>query len=218
MKTDYTHIVMVLDRSGSMGAIASDTIGGFNRFIEDQRYALGECTVHLVQFDDVAIETVFDHRPVRDVPPLTSETFVPRGWTPLYDAVGHTIKRTGEFLKNEPENHRPAKVIFVIITDGLENHSREFTQQSVFEMIRHQTEAYKWQFVYLGANQDAMAVGASIGIARANAMTYAANDVGTQSAFASVSNNAARFRSGLNVCMSFSAEDREEQEKAKHKK
>ena len=217
MKTDYTHIAIVLDRSGSMASIANDTIGGFNQFVETQRKVPGQCTLSLTQFDSQSIETVHDVKPLFEVPLLNALSYQPRGATPLYDAIGQTINGTGKFLKNLPENARPAKVIFVILTDGLENASREYNRDQVFDMIRHQTDAYKWQFVYLGANQDAMAVGASIGIARANAMTYAANDVGTQSAFASVATNAVKYRTGANVCMSFSGEDREQQEKAKHK-
>jgi hypothetical protein len=221
MKTDYTHIFMVLDRSGSMNAIATDTIGGFNQFVKTQKAAPGHCTVTLVQFDwadgGAQVQTVFDARRVSDVPDLNGETYVPRGGTPLYDALGQSIQATGKFLKDLPDHEKPAKVVFVIITDGLENSSREYTRERVFQMIKHQREAYKWEFVFLGANQDAMAVGQSIGVAPGNSMTYEANTAGTQSAFASVATNAVRYRSSACGDMGFSKEDRDEQEKAKTK-
>lgn len=214
MKNDYTHISMVLDRSGSMQSIAADTIGGFNKFLHEQKLVPGQCTVALVQFDSQSIDTLYHGVPIAAVADLTSRSFVPRGGTPLFDAIGQTINATGKFLKDKPDNERPAKVVFVIITDGEENASREFTREKVFEMIRHQRDAYKWEFVFLGANQDAMAVGQSIGVAAANNITFAANSVGTQSLYHSTSSNLASFRMGTKKDMSFEPSDYDKQKQA----
>ncbi len=217
MKKNSTHITIVLDRSGSMGTVRMETITGYNHFLQAQRQVPGECSLTLVQFDSEGIDTLYNALPLRCVPNLSMETFVPRSMTPLYDALGKAITDTGERLRKMPEAQRPEKVIFVIITDGIENASHEFTQEKVFEMIRHQTDAYKWEFVYIGANQDAMKVGGGIGVRAANTLNYTANDEGTQALYASVGDNVAMYRMGTNATMSFSAEQREEQEKAKRK-
>ncbi len=221
MKTDYTHISLVLDRSGSMSTIAADTIGGFNQFLKAQQELPGECSLTLVQFDTQSIDTLYQAAPIRAVMPLNSETFQPRGGTPLYDAIGQAINSTGKFLKDKWEIHRPAKVVFVIITDGQENSSREFDRDRVLKMIQHQREAYKWEFVFIGANQDAMQAGQGIGVAAANCLSNVANSAGTSATYHAMSSNLARMRSAditSDCCtMSFSNEQREEQEKAKHK-
>lgn len=206
MKKGYTHIAMVLDRSGSMGPIASDTIGGVNTFLETQRKVPGECSATLVQFDDV-LEVLADGHRLADVKPLTSETYVPRNSTALYDAIGQTIVRTGDWLMRKPEAERPEKVIFAVITDGLENASREYTQAKVFDMIKHQRETYKWEFVFIGANQDALATGASIGVARSHSINYAANRKGTSHLYASMSANVADLRCGTKADMSWETKD-----------
>lgn len=211
MKNDYTHIAIVLDRSGSMEAVANDTIGGFNKFLADQKAVPGHATLTLVQFDSQSVDTVNDGTPISFVADLTSKTFVPRGGTPLYDAIGQTINATGKFLKNIPEDARPAKVVFVIITDGFENASHEFNREKVFEMIKHQREAYKWEFVFIGANQDAMATGRAMGVAGTNCMTSAANSVGTQSLYDSASSNLRSYRTSARADMSFTQSDYDKQ-------
>jgi hypothetical protein len=168
MKTDIT---VVLDRSGSMASIADDVIGGLNTFIRAQAQVEGEARFTLVQFDD-EYEVVHAHVPVQDVPTLTDRTYVPRGSTALLDAIGRTIIDTGARLAMLPEADRPQAVIFAVQTDGLENASREFTRERVFEMIRHQEEKYAWQFVFLAADQDAIAEGSKMGFAAASALDY----------------------------------------------
>ena len=192
MKTDIT---IVLDRSGSMQGIAEATITGVNSFINAQRKVEGECVVSLTQFDD-QYDPIYTARPLQDVPELNGITFVPRGMTALLDAIGRTITRTGERLAATHETRRPAKVIFVIMTDGAENVSKEYTRARVNEMIAHQRSKYSWEFVFLGANQDAIAVGASMGIPAASSMTYAATAAGTASTFASTSNYVSNLRAG----------------------
>src|SRR5579862_3932780 len=189
MKTDYTHIALVLDRSGSMAQIRTDTIGGVNTFLQSQQEAPGDCTFTLVQFDSTAIETIVDAQPVKSVAPLTKETFVPRHNTPLYDAIGRTIDATGRFLERLEEPARPSRVVFVIVTDGLENASRQFTAARVRDMIQHQTNVYKWEFVFIGANIDSYAIGRNIGIGREQTMNFAANPAGVSAGFAAIGEN-----------------------------
>ena len=202
MKQGYTHISIVLDRSGSMASCADDTKGGFDTFIEEQKKAPGTATLTLAQFDD-AYEVVHNGIDLKAVPPLD---FIPRGMTALLDAIGKTIASTGEFLKAKDESERPEHVVFVILTDGRENASREYRREKIMEMIKHQESAYKWQFVFLGANQDAIAAGRDIGISMDMAMTYDANR--PRAAYASVSKNLHTVRAGASTRMSFSVEDR----------
>lgn len=185
-RIDTTDITIILDRSGSMQSVADDTIGGFNRFVSDQRTGHGEATLTLAQFDD-RYETVFTALPIARVKPLTATTFVPRGSTALLDAIGVTIDRTGARLAAMNESDRPETVMIVIITDGYENASSQYTVARINEMIAHQRDVFSWQFVYLGANQDAIATAAQMGMAGGAALTYAATPIGTERAFSSVS-------------------------------
>lgn len=160
MRSNLTDITVVMDRSGSMQACRSDAEGGLNRFIEDQKKQPGEALFTLVQFD-TEYEFVHNGVPIQSVPHCS---LVPRGSTALLDAIGRAIIETGERLAKMPEPERPGLVILVILTDGQENSSREFSKAQVQEMIQHQQDVYKWQFVYLGANQDAFAEAANLGI------------------------------------------------------
>jgi hypothetical protein len=165
----YTDITMVLDRSGSMQSIKDDTIGGFDAFISEQRRLPGRCTVSLVQFDNV-YEEVYTGRDLADVPSLT---LVPRGSTAMLDAIGRAVNAAGVRLAAMPEDGRPGTVIVGIMTDGLENASREFSYPTVKALIEQQEQVYGWTFMYMGSNQDAIEVGASLGVARERALTYA---------------------------------------------
>ncbi len=193
MKDDLTDITIVLDRSGSMASVREDTIGGFNSFLEEQKAVSGSATLSLVQFDD-RYEVLYEGRRLQDAPLLTAQTFVPRGSTALLDAVGRTIQATGVRLAALPERERPRKVLFVVMTDGEENASREFSSGQIFDMITHQREKYQWEFVFVGANQDAIATGASYGIPQANALNYAATPAGTRRMNAALSQATAGFR------------------------
>lgn len=194
MDNNYTHISVLLDRSGSMGIIQNDTIGGFNKFLQDQKKVSSKATISLIQFDNL-YEEVYVGKDLKEASELTTATFTPRGGTALLDAIGKTIIKTGEWLTNIPEAIRPGKVVFVIITDGEENQSHEFTRNRIFEMIKHQTDQYKWGFVFLGANQDAIQVGASYGIARGSSWTYSHTGVGASDAFCAVSTGMLNLRS-----------------------
>lgn len=193
MNSQLTDIVFILDRSGSMHGLRSDAIGGFNAFVEEQQAVPGEGRMTLVLFDH-EYTVVYDGRPLADVPQLTTETYVPRGSTALYDAVGRTIATVGERLSNTPEADRPGTVIVAIMTDGLENASREYSHVRIAEMIKHQTETYSWNFLFLGANMDAPAVAASLNIPQANSSTYVATGAGTRAAYRAVSSTVTSMR------------------------
>lgn len=192
-RVDLTEIVFVVDRSGSMSVIAADMCGGFDTFIEEQKKLPGECLVTLAQFDS-AYELVYTGKPIADVPPLT---LVPRGATALLDAVGRTVDAVGERLGRTAEEDRPGKVLFVIVTDGLENVSLEYSRERVFKMIKHQQEKYSWDFIYLGANQDAISVADGMGISAGNTVNYVAcAGAAASGALRGLSHNVSTMRSG----------------------
>src|SRR5580693_1330174 len=164
MNTELTEIAIVLDRSGSMASMAKEAIGGFNGFLDSQQKLPGDARLTLVLFDHEHI-VKYDERPIKDVSPLDEHTYEPRGTTALLDAIGRTINTIGERLDKTPEPERPGKVIIAILTDGLENASQEFKPKQIRSMIEHQREKYSWEFIYLGANQDAIEVGETMGIA-----------------------------------------------------
>ena len=184
MNQNLIDITLVLDRSGSMEIVRDDTIGGTNSFIEQQKQGTTDVTFTLVQFDN-QYEFVHKAAPMKTVPPLNRETYQPRGSTALLDAIGRAINETGARLAAMPENERPAKVLFIIQTDGQENSSKEFTHSQIASMITHQREKYSWEFIYLGANQDAIATGTSYGISAGKSLKYASNAIGSASAFRS---------------------------------
>lgn len=206
MKKGYTEIVIVLDRSSSMESVRNETILGFNKFVAEQRAVEGVAKVTLQTFSTVVHEEIYIGRNVHECPPLNHDTYVPDGWTALYDGIGRSINSLGARLKAMPESERPEHVIVVIITDGQENHSTEFTQAKIAEMIAHQKSKYAWDFVYLGANQDAFSNAAHINIAGSKTLPYASNAMGTHKAFASVANYAKSMRTY--GAATFTAEDR----------
>jgi Mg-chelatase subunit ChlD len=210
MRKDFTDITIVLDRSGSMESVADDTIGGFNRFLLDQKQAPGDGVLTLVQFDH-EYEFVHRARPLAEVPPLSRETFVPRGQTALLDAIGRTLNDTFERLAKTDEAQLPGSVIFVILTDGHENASREFSRETVFKMISERQAKQGWTFVFLGANQDAIEAGGGLGIAAGTSLSYAATPDGVRLSVKSLSTSVLRAR--LQQKADFDESDREEQRK-----
>ena len=206
---DATHIAVLLDRSGSMGDIKDDAIGGFNCFLKEQKAAGANATLTLVQFDTESTDVVHESMPILEVPDLNHQTFQPRGGTPLLDALGQTIDSTGRALAAIPEANRPNKVVFVVITDGQENSSHQHTKASVKERIDHQSSHYNWQFVFLGANQDAFDEAGAVGIAMGNAANFAPARM--QVAFAATAANVASYRrSGNAAKLAYSDDQRAE--------
>lgn len=190
------HITMLLDRSGSMSIIRNAVIESVNAFVASQKATPGACTFTLVQFDDAdPYEVICNAVPVNLAPLLTHETYVPRGGTPLLDAMGKAIVALGQHLKNLPENLRPGKVVFVVQTDGAENMSREYDRKTIAAMVKEQSDKYQWQFVFLGANQNAIMAGAGLGISASQCLNFAASDSGTRSTMRATAINVSAFRS-----------------------
>jgi hypothetical protein len=167
-RSDLTHIYFLLDRSGSMQSIKSDTEGGFAAFVDEQRQAPGDCRVTLAQFDH-EYDVVYSRVAVADVPPLELR---PRGRTALLDAMGRLVTDAGDELGALPEHERPGTVIVAVMTDGLENASREWTHSAIRSLVEQQTSAYSWQFLYMGADQDAIEVGTALGVDAQYSVTY----------------------------------------------
>jgi len=170
-KKNTSRTVIVLDRSGSMGAIVNDTIGGVNQFIDKQKEKNPENILSIHQFDT---EFHVSHQAckVTDIASLDDSNYVPRGGTALNDAIGKTINELGNELKALPESERPDKVIFLVVTDGEENSSREFSTEQIKGMVEHQKNKYDWEFVFLGADIDSFAVGGSIGFVGASTANF----------------------------------------------
>ena len=208
MKPDLTDITLVIDRSGSMEEIRTRAEGGVNAFIRDLAQQPGEAVLTLVQFDD---EYEFVHRgvPIKEVPPYA---LVPRSGTALLDAVGRAINETGERLARMPEADRPGLVIFVIVTDGEENSSQEFSKARVKVMIQRQQTEYNWHFTFLGADQDAFAEAGELGIAAGGTANFAKNKV--DEAFIGTIKKVGRMRTqrrkGQDVSNEFTEEERKE--------
>ena len=194
MKSDLTEIVFILDRSGSMSGLESDTIGGYNSFLKAQREIEGEAKVTTVLFDDEYIK-LHDRVDVNDVKPITEKEYFARGTTALLDAMGKTIVDIGVKLRDIPEEERPSKVIFVTITDGHENASKEFTYKKINEMISHQQSKYSWEFIFLGANIDAVKEAENLGIKASMAASYISDEQGTGIVYSSLAENVVSFRS-----------------------
>jgi uncharacterized protein YegL len=171
MKTDLTELVFILDRSGSMGGLESDTIGGFNSLLLKQQAEPGECRLTTVLFDN-EYEVLHDRIDIRAVCPLTEGEYYVRGCTALLDAVGRTINKISAVQKNTADAYRAAKVLFVITTDGLENASREFDYDKIKLLIEQQKSQYGWEFIFLGANIDAVEVAGRFGLAPNRAQNF----------------------------------------------
>lgn len=177
MNKNLTEIIFIIDESGSMYSLTDDTIGGFNGFVESQMTLPGEAYLTTVLFN-VNHHTLHDGVDLREVRRMTREDYTPGGGTALLDAIGDTIGMVQDRHDNLPENERPDKVLCVITTDGMENSSRSFTKSQIKKMIDHQTKGHGWQFIFLGANMDAIQEASSIGIDYG--ITYTADSIGTK--------------------------------------
>jgi uncharacterized protein YegL len=181
---NYTDLNIILDRSGSMSTIASDMVGGIKTFLEKEKATGDDTNVSFFQFDD-KYDTVFVDKSIKDNIDIP---LVPRGGTALLDAIGKTIASVGEKLSNMTEENRPNRVLFFIITDGFENSSQEFTASAVAEKVKHQRDTYAWDFVFLGAGEEAvLAQHTGVGVMRSSSMGFAKDPVSINAAFCSVS-------------------------------
>ena len=179
MKKNLTEIVFILDRSGSMSGLEGDTIGGFNAMIEKQKKEPGEALISTVLFDN-ASEVIHDRVPVQQVAPMTEREYSVRGCTALLDAIGGAIHHIGNVHKYARDEDVPEHTLFVITTDGMENASRSYGSDKVKAMIEHQKEKYGWEFLFLGANIDAVETAQHFGIGADRAVNYHADHEGTQ--------------------------------------
>lgn len=179
MKRDWTELVFILDRSGSMQGLESDTIGGFNAMLEKQKKQPGEAFVSTVLFDDET-QVLHDRLRLNKVKPITEKDYYVRGCTALLDAVGGAIHHIGNIHKYARPEDVPAHTLFVITTDGMENASRRYAARQVKEMIRRQKEKYGWEFLFLGANIDAVETAGRLGICPDRAVNYHSDNTGTR--------------------------------------
>lgn len=207
MLKDYCHITVVLDSSGSMSTIKSATIEGYNAFVLTNSKLPGKLSTMITQFNqDVNVGFLT----VDNLYLLNEANYHPMGSTALYDAIGNTINLTGKALEDLPEDQRPERVIFVIVTDGEENASREFNRDQIFKMIGIQRETYKWEFVFMGANQDAYAVAEQMNISVDSALDYGHTSHETRAAWKGMTVNTMSYRTGLAASLSFSDSQRAE--------
>jgi hypothetical protein len=193
-KENFTSINVIIDRSGSMGSLAKDTIGSFNTFLAEQKLVPGDAVFTLCTFNhDYTL--VHDFIELAFVPDLNPKTYAPSGNTALLDAMGTTINSVGQKLAAMVESERPSKIVFLIITDGQENASSRFSREQIASMVQHQKDTYNWEFVFMGANIDAIAESRSVGISAANTMQYDASAIGTRSLYKSASASLSNYRS-----------------------
>ena len=193
MKKGLTELVFILDRSGSMAGLERDTIGGYNSLLLKQKEEEGEAIVTTVLFDD-KYELLHDRINVKGINPITDKEYFVRGCTALLDAIGLTITKTGNALKHTAEPERPEKVMVVITTDGMENASREYGYDKVRAMIEHQKTKYGWEFLFIGANIDAVETASKFGISADRAANYHADSKGTEVLYQAVSETVCKMR------------------------
>ncbi|HEY3291169.1 MAG TPA: vWA domain-containing protein [Anaerolineae bacterium] len=209
MKQDYTHITIILDRTGSMESIRDDTIGGFNAFLNQQKTEPGSATLTLVQFDTQdPYEVVHQFLPLALVPALTRETYVPRAGTPLLDAMGRGINDLDEKIALLKDDDRPSKVVLVVVTDGQENSSREFNKAQIEKMITEKTTKNSWQFVFLSADLAAINDAIGVGIHPNSTLAFKKDAKGSADAWSSLNARTADYRASRKKKLDFDPDDR----------
>ena len=193
MNNNLTEIVFILDRSGSMAGLEDDTIGGFNAMVEKQKKEQGEAVLSAVLFSDGS-QVLYDRVDIQKVEPMTDLQYRVGGCTALLDAIGGAVHHIANVHKYAREEDRPGKTIFVITTDGMENASRAYTYDEVQRMVKHEQEKYGWEFLFLGANMDAISAARSFGIRADRAVRYRRDSAGTALNYSVVSETVARVR------------------------
>ncbi len=199
MKKGLTELVFILDRSGSMGGLELDTIGGFNSMIAKQKKEEGEAYVSTVLFDNQC-EVLYDRIPMNQVPVMTDKDYYVRGCTALLDAVGGAIHHIGNVHKYAREEDRPEKTLFVITTDGMENASKYYGYEKIKQMVERQQEKYGWEFIFIGANIDSITEAQRFGIRKERAVDYVHDEIGTANVYASVSKAVCAMRMAPSEC------------------
>ena len=198
MKTNRTELVFILDRSGSMAGLEADTIGGYNAMLEKQKKEAGEATVTTVLFDD-KYELLHDRIDLKGIAPITDREYYVRGCTALLDAIGRTIQKIANAQKHTAPAQRADKVLFVITTDGYENASREYSYDQIRRMVEREKTEYDWEFLFLGANIDAISTARRFGIGSDRAVNYHADSQGTQLNYQVVSETVSCMRAGAPI-------------------
>ena len=198
MNKNLTEIVFILDRSGSMAGLEDDTIGGFNAMVEKQKKEQGEALLSAVLFSNDS-EVIYDRTDIRKVEPMTDRQYFVGGCTALLDAIGDAVHHIANVHKYAREEDRPGKTIFVITTDGMENASRRYNYADVQKMVQYEQEKYNWEFLFLGANMDAISAARSFGIRADRAVRYECDGEGVGVNFACVSETIARARRGKEI-------------------
>lgn len=198
MKKGLTEIVFILDRSGSMGGLENDTIGGFNSMIDKQREEDGEAIITTVLFDD-KMKMVHDRVPISNIKKMTRKDYYVQGCTALLDALGKTIKYINTKQKEMPDDERPEKTMFIITTDGAENSSREFDFATIKKMVTKKQNKKNWEFLFIGANIDAIGAASSIGIKANRSVNYIADAKGTAVTYACLSKAVSQMRTAPSV-------------------
>ena len=198
MRKNRTELIFILDKSGSMAGLEADTIGGFNAMLKKQQKAEGAAYVTTVLFDH-DYELLHDRIHVKGISPMTEKDYEVGGMTALFDAIGFTMQKIINVQKRTSESERADKVLFVITTDGMENTSREFTAVKIKKMIEDQKEKYGWEFIFLGANIDAVKTAAQFGIEEEFAVDYHADSMGTQLNYEAINEAVSSLRSGKKI-------------------
>lgn len=198
MKANLTELVFILDKSGSMAGLESDTIGGYNAMLKKQQQQPGEAIVTTVLFDD-KYELLHDRINIKGIRPITDQDYYVEGCTALLDAVGKTIKKIANAQRHTEEAERAEKVMFVITTDGLENASKEYSYQKIKAMVEDQKQKYGWEFIFLGANIDAIETAGRFGISADRAANYHPDSAGTSLNFTAVSDAVSEIRASKNL-------------------
>ena len=198
MKNNTTELVFILDRSGSMCGLESDTIGGFNSMIQKQKKLEGKCFVSTILFDDRS-EVIHDRVELENIEPMTDNDYTVRGCTALLDAIGGAIKHIGNIHKYARKEDVPKNTLFVLTTDGMENASHFYNAYEIKQMIERQKEKYGWEFIFLGANIDAVKTAGSFGIAPSRAVNYHADKKGTACLYDNVSDAVCSMRMGCSI-------------------
>lgn len=206
MKENLTEIVFILDRSGSMAGLEDDTIGGFNSMMEKQKKEGGEAIVSTVLFDHIS-EVLHDRVDLNNVPMMTNEDYFVRGSTALLDAVGGSIDHVKSVRKSMKKSERPAKTLFVITTDGMENASRRYSYDKIRKMIEHEQKKHGWEFIFIGANIDAITEAGKFGIRAERAVNYKCDKKGTETVFSAMGSAVSALRSAAPCCASKALSD-----------
>lgn len=202
MKTNITELVFILDKSGSMSGLEKDTIGGYNSMIKKQKEVEGEVVITTVLFDN-NYELLHDRINIRDIGLMTDKDYYVEGSTALLDAIGKTIHKIGNQQRLAKKEHRADKVMFIITTDGMENASDEYTYEKIKFMVERQKEKYGWEFIFLGANIDAISTAAKFGISSDRAANYNADGEGTKLNYDVVSDAVREFRESNEISQSW---------------